>query len=115
MSGYGDFRERMQVPVSNAEQDVLIELATRNLHPESQQRICLYSCKPDFYFPDLKLCIFIDGPPHQKARRIDRDNGIDELLRKRGFKVARFSYKNSLSQQRLGEIVDAIEATVKEA
>jgi len=104
----------MKVAVSNAEVEVLQELSRRGLYPESQKYICLHKCIPDFYFDSQQLCIFIDGPPHAKPRRIDRDDGIDELLRKRGFKVARFGYKGKLSQERLKAIVDEIEKLCKE-
>ena len=107
------FRDKMKVAVSNAEVEILKELSRRSIYPESQMSICLYQCKPDFYFGSTKLCVFIDGPPHQKPRRIDRDNGVDELLRKRGFKVARFGYKGKLSKQRLHQIVDEIEGLLR--
>jgi len=108
------FRERMKVPVSKAEVAVHIELTRRNLHPEAQHPICLYSCIPDFFFHEQKLCVFIDGPPHAKPRRIDRDNGVDELLRKRGFKVARFPYEGKLSKTRLNEICCVIQEMTKQ-
>ena len=106
------FRARMQVPVSKAEVDIQVELVRRHLHPSIQFDICLFSCRPDFYFPQQKLCIFIDGPPHARPKRIDKDNGVDELLRKRGFKVARFPYKGKLSKTRLNQIADEIQEMV---
>jgi len=108
------FRERMKVAVSKAEVAVHCELTRRHLYPEAQYSVCLYSTTPDFYFHDQKLCIFIDGPPHAKPRRIDRDNGVDELLRKRGFKVARFPYKGTLTKQRLDQICSEIQEMMKQ-
>jgi len=110
-----NFRERMKVPVSKAEVDIQIELTNRGLTKDMwcQTEICLFRCVPDFFFASHDLCVFIDGPPHAKPRRIDKDNGIDELLRKRGFKVARFPYKGKLSKERLKQICDEIQELVK--
>jgi len=107
------FRDKMKVPISRAEVDIHVELTRRHLYPESQYKICLSSCTPDFFFHNQKLCVFIDGAPHEKAKRIDRDNGVDDVLRRRGFKVARFPYRGKLSKTRLNEICNEIQELVK--
>jgi len=109
------YKNRMKVAVSNAEIDIQIELTRRGLDKTMwmQKEICLYSCRPDFYFDNLRLCVFIDGFPHTRKGALERDSRIDDLLRKRKFKVARFSYKGKLSQERLKEIVDEIERLMK--
>lgn len=108
------YKDHMKVAVSNAEVDIQIELRRRGLDKTVwyQKQICLHSCTPDFYFDNMKLCVFIDGFPHTKKGALERDSRIDERLRRRGFKVARFPYKGKLSQERLKQIVDEIEEKV---
>ena len=109
------FRQRMKTSVSNAELDLRIELEQRGVQQSRlfNYQLVLQSCCPDIVFPDDRLCVFIDGHPHRKQSRMDRDSVIDSTLKRRGWRVLRERYKGTLSKKRLGEIADSVEACLK--
>ncbi len=102
--------------VSNAEIKIFSELCVSEvgLQPiETQKEFCLLSTKPDFYFPDVNLAVYIDGEQiHQK--REAKDTELRRLLKKRfGCTVRSYSYKAPITKKRLSEIVDAIRDDVE--
>jgi very-short-patch-repair endonuclease len=85
-------RDRMHHPVSN------IEIAIANALNESgitgfltQHPIVIQQTIPDFFFPDKRLAVYIDGPVH--SGREDRDQELRDALRRRGYKVLELSYE----------------------
>ena len=59
---------------------------------ETDRDFCLQQTTPDFYFPEQRTAIYIDGPVH--AKREDRDELLRELLAKRyDVKVVSIAYK----------------------
>jgi len=96
--------------VSNAEIKIFSKLSHDETIPHviTQKEFCLLSTKPDFYFPDVNLAVYIDGEQvHQK--RETKDLELRRLLKKRhGCTVRSYSYKAPITKKRLGEIVSAI-------
>lgn len=74
-------KAQMQVPVSKMEEAVLVKLEQKGVHPEVQKEFCLQHTRPDYYFPQQNLAIYLDGPVH--VGREDRDEALRELLIKR--------------------------------
>jgi len=103
-----EYRKAVMMPqISKMEEAVLVKLEAKGLHPEVQKEFCLRSTRPDYYFPQQNLAIFLDGPVHKG--REDRDEAIRELLIKRhGVQVVSISYEGT-SQTTLDEIVRKIE------
>ena len=131
------FRERMQVSVSNAEEDIFYELRRRNLVSGLQRQYpFIFDLKTDwvagttidFFWgnPEMKphYAVFIDGcvvgktgvpKLHLAPRQERRDKAVKTALERRGIHVDRFQYIPPLRKWRKLEICDVIEATVKEA
>ena len=105
-------RKAVMTPqVSKMEQAVLLRLAEKGLHPETQKQFCLRSTRPDYYFPKLNLAIYLDGPVHKG--REDRDEAIRELLQRRyGVKPVGIAYEGT-SQAAIDEIVNRIVEAAK--
>jgi very-short-patch-repair endonuclease len=87
-------KAQMQVPVSKMEEAVLIKLEQKGVHPEVQKEFCLQRTRPDYYFPQQNLAIYLDGEVHKG--REDRDEALRELLSKRyAVKVVTVTYAGS--------------------
>lgn len=56
------------------------------------QRIVLLDTEPDFAFLDQKLLVYVDGPPHDKAKRGAKDDLQNDYLTRLGWKVMRVHY-----------------------
>ena len=103
---------------SNAEDKVLKLLCKARLNEtlqhgfRTQEYLVLRQTIPDFYFPEKRLCIYLDGPPHLKGKNEMNDAEIDALLDERNYKVLRRPYKYPLSngeaEKILAEIVEAV-------
>ena len=106
-----DRKARMQMPVSKMEEAVRIKLEEKGLHPETDREFCLQSTKPDYYFPNKNLAIFLDGADVHRKRQ-DRDQALRELLTKRhNVKIVSLTY-TAYSEAQKDEIVNRImEAT----
>lgn len=65
---------------------------------------------PDFIFDQLPwpLPVYLDGPPHKRRGPKNRDDKIDELLRKAGFDPLRLPYSRP-SENKARIMVDKIE------
>ena len=84
----------MQVPVSKMEESVLIKLEAKGLHPEVQKEFCLQRTRPDYYFPQQNIAVYLDGEVHRG--REDRDDALRMLLTKRyGVRVVSILYEGS--------------------
>lgn len=75
---------------------------------ERQKEFCLLSTKPDFYFSDVNLAVYLDGEQVHRNRE-ERDFELRELLKKRyGCTVRSYSYKAPITKTRLNEITEQI-------
>lgn len=118
-----NWRERMNVRESKAELDVFIELQQRGLTTHLKTNIGfefnsdvdgVHGTVPDFYFGSpYHYAVYLDGPPHEKSRRMDKDELIVKALERRGIQVDRFRYRSPLSKRRKMEICDKIEQKLK--
>lgn len=104
-----DFIRKRSSPVSNAEHKIVAELLQRGERMLlTQQEFCLLSTKPDIFFPDINLAVYIDGDVVHLDRQ-DKDAELRRLLKKRyGCKIRVLSYKAPLTKARQKEIVDTI-------
>ena len=103
----------MKVSTSNAEMLLAAMLEDRGIEGWiTEERIILESTVPDFFFPDFKLCIYLDGPPHRRLHSQERDDKLTTLLEKRGFKVLRYPYGNRITVRLLEEIIKDIKSIV---
>jgi len=86
------------------ELEVVKELQKYGLRFEVNKPICVYMTYPDIYFPEYKLCVYIDGPPHNKKHHEEMDQMLRDALRKRGYKVLEIKY-DRYSKKKAKEIV----------
>jgi very-short-patch-repair endonuclease len=100
----------MQVPVSKMEESILIKLEAKGLHPEVQKEFCLQRTRPDYYFPQQNIAVYLDGEVHRG--REDRDDDLRQLLKRRhGVQVVSILYEGS-SEATENQIVQDIMASV---
>lgn len=61
----------------------------------SHAQFLIESCKtkPDFYYSNYQVAVYIDGPPHDFAERHQRDKDQEELLDEQGYTVIRFHHE----------------------
>jgi very-short-patch-repair endonuclease len=71
--------------LSPAEIDLAAALHRLDLHPEQQHPIGQYAA--DFYFPDVKLCVEVDGRSHYDRREHDAQR--DRALKAKGIRTLR--------------------------
>lgn len=71
--------------ISPAEIKLMEAFRRIGLEPEQQHPIGQYAA--DFYFPDVKLCVEVDGAHHAQQR--DHDTVRDKRLFDRGIKTMR--------------------------
>jgi superfamily II DNA/RNA helicase len=58
--------------------------------------------QPDFYFEREGIpgvCIFIDGPPHDKPEQAERDRTLREALKDQGFRVVAITSGRTIAEQ----------------
>jgi very-short-patch-repair endonuclease len=60
----------------------------------------------DFYCPDQRLCVEVDGPVHREIDQMERDAKRDAWLESQGLRVLRFSATEVL--ERPAAVVAAI-------
>lgn len=65
-----------------------------NLPSEGQKHIRECQTKPDFYYKDHFLTVYIDGPIHQFPDRHKRDLQQMECLENSGYQVLRFTHQD---------------------
>jgi very-short-patch-repair endonuclease len=72
----------------------------------------LQKTTPDFWFPDKRIAVYVDGPVH--VGREDRDEALRELLRKRhGVNVVTVAYVADTEMERervFGVVMEAVKA-----
>lgn len=102
-----NWRDLMHPRHSKMEMDVLLALTRERLHPCTDKSFCVVSTVPDFYFPERKLAVYLDGEKVHLKRQ-DKDERLRTLLRKRhGVKVLSIMY-NGNSKRKTREIVEQI-------
>jgi len=79
-----------------------------NLYPVSNKVIVLKYTIPDFYFPQAKLCVYLDGAPHDRKKVSQRDEEITRLLDEAGYTVLRIPYTPPLSKEDMERILAEI-------
>jgi len=70
------------------------------LRPPSDGQYLIKSCstKPDFYYREYNAAIYIDGPPHDEADQIRKDEEITRRLMEVGYIVIRFHHKEDWNE-----------------
>jgi very-short-patch-repair endonuclease len=86
--------EREEVGFSIAEVQLAEALMHRKVYFEQQYRVGPYDL--DFYFPDDRLCVEVDGSQHLQQQAHDRRR--DAYLRERGISTLRITAKATLSR-----------------
>lgn len=60
----------------------------------AQLRLELYFTRPDFFYSDHNTAIYVDGPVHDEAEQMRNDEAINLRLKRAGYVVVRFHYKD---------------------
>jgi len=108
-----EFRKaRMQPQHGKMEQALLLKLQEAQIRPVvTDRQFCLQTTTPDFYFPNKKLAVYLDGPVHKG--REDRDEKLRGLLKKRqGVNVLSVPY-TSMSKQETERIFTLIKEALQ--
>lgn len=65
------------------------------LRPPSDAQYLIESCstRPDFFYRDHGVAIYVDGPPHDEPDQIRDDETISQALMEMGYVVIRFHHK----------------------
>ncbi|GIK54191.1 MAG: RNA helicase [Planctomycetota bacterium] len=81
---------------SSLEKKWLDQLDALSLTPPSDAQFLIEvaSTRPDFYYADHNVVIYIDGPPHDTPEQIRADEAITRRLQEMGYVVIRFHHKN---------------------
>lgn len=103
---------------SNAEAQMLVALQNAygklelKEKPHTDKEITVKVAKPDFWFEEAKLAVFLDGPHHLKLKQEQWDIQLDRDLEKQGITVLRLPYSPPLSKTNQGLFLAAIKAAV---
>jgi hypothetical protein len=56
--------------------------------PTRSKNFIICSSQSDFYYENMKLCVFVDGPPHESERvsKLDQMTEWKKLMQKNGWK-----------------------------
>jgi very-short-patch-repair endonuclease len=73
-----------------------VELHGHRKPDRAQHTITASHTCADFFYDDLQLVVFIDGPHHDKSAQQDKDVAIDRKLDEQGFLVVRFPKEQAL-------------------
>jgi len=81
---------------SGLEKRWLDELDALRLTPPShaQHLIAACSTRPDFFYAEHNVAVYIDGPPHDTPEQRDRDAEITATLQQHGYAVVRFHHRD---------------------
>jgi very-short-patch-repair endonuclease len=105
-------RAQMSPQHSSMEMAVLQRLNGKGVQVMTDFEFCLQKTTPDFWFPDKRTAVYLDGPVHQG--REDRDELLRELLRKRhGVNVVSIPYVADTETERervFGVVMEAVKA-----
>lgn len=66
----------------------------------------------DFYCPDCKLAIEVDGAAHDMTERAEQDDRRTMWLNNQGINVIRFNARSILAREELEGVLQAIRATL---
>jgi hypothetical protein len=121
------YREHMRVKLSEGEFRVTLGLQTRKLNRGMVTFTSIrlrdtdmdepreFDTIPDWYWPSLDFCAYLDGPHHRSPTYEAKDEKIVRYLwDQKHIKAPRFPYVPPLRSERLVEILDAIEKGLKE-
>jgi hypothetical protein len=92
-------------PASSLESEFLDFLFHQNLRLPDFAQYCPENevpSQPDFYYERERIpgvCIFVDGPPHDKPRQAEQDTRAREALQERGYRVIVIRYDRSFIDQ----------------
>ncbi len=77
---------------SDLEREWLQVIASRGyrLPDRAQVLIAEAGTRPDFVYDDQRVAVYVDGPHHRYAHRVERDANADDRLFERGWTVVRF-------------------------
>ena len=110
------YRDRMHPRVSKAEIEVFKELSAKSLTKGmvTQKPIVLKSTVPDFCWLNKRKAVYIDGKQaHSSDTQKERDEEINKLLEKKGWKVLRISYEPPITKKALRETVKRIKEFIE--
>ncbi len=72
----------------------LVDSLELRLPDEAQRLIEECSCRPDFYYQEKTVAVFIDGPPHDLADQQAKDREQQDDLEDYGYMVLRFHHQD---------------------
>jgi len=83
---------------SKMEQKLRLKFQEHDLNPMVDYEFCIAKTIPDFYFVDLRLALYLDGPVHKNKE--ERDDYLREKLTERyGLRVASIPYKGTSDKE----------------
>jgi len=91
------FENLVKLVESDLERRWLTFIMDHNLHLPSMAQYYIEKCKtrPDFYYDNEKVAVYIDGPPHDYPERQERDKTQETDLLDFGIRVIRFHHQDN--------------------
>ena len=107
-------KELMHPKISKMEEAIRLRLEEKGIRFQAQTEFCLQATRPDFYFPNENLAVYLDGEKvHQK--REAKDEFLREKLQKHhNIRAIGIVYKDN-SKKSEDEIFEKIVSVLQEA
>lgn len=103
----------MRHPQTPAEATLWHALRNRNRKYKFRRQHAINRFIVDFYYPEAKLCIEVDGATYNEAAQVEYDTARTAFLEELGYKVIRFT--NDDVRFNINAVIDAIIRTVEAA
>ena len=97
--GFGSRAERLASLLSRCDSGLekqwlnFLEARMLRLPSDAQYLIEACSTRPDFFYREQNAAIYIDGPPHDEADQMRKDEEITRRLIETGYVIVRFHHK----------------------
>ena len=103
-------KARMHPQHSNMELALQSRLYANNFHAETDHKFCLESTTPDFYFPNQRIAVYVDGVVHKGKEQ--RDTALrDKLAKRHNLQIVSIPYE-SFTKQEVNRVYTQIVQTV---
>jgi len=104
-------KELMHAPVSQMEEWLRKKLSEKGVNFLTDQEFCVVKTRPDFYFPDANLALYLDGERVHRDRVHKDDKLRNEFKRNTGIDPLGLTYKDTTQKSKdevLAQIMEAI-------
>lgn len=76
-----------------------VERLGLRLPSHAQFLIAACTTRPDFFYDEQRVAVFVDGPPHDESDAVELDGAVDGALERAGYMVLRFHHREDWEQK----------------